>query len=73
MPGQLITWVPPELHHESHQPVQSRGVDFVSIHFHETHGVAGNSAMIIPLDSLLLGNGSVGLRQTKDYRASEEC
>ena len=52
--------------------MQLRGVHAIFIHSYETHGVSDNSAMIVPLDDLLLGNGSVRPLIAKDFRASGE-
>ena len=47
-----------------------RGIDAIFIGFSESHGVIDNSAMLIPLEPLLTGIGSIALLRTHDYNVS---
>ena len=68
MPGQLLTYVPAEIHREAFIRTGARGVDAVFIGFAESHGVIQNSALLIPLEALLTGSGSVKPVQNKDWK-----
>jgi len=45
-----------------------RGLEAIFVGFYEAHGVIDNSAMLIPLEALLTGTGSVKPFRTRDYK-----
>ena len=69
MPGQLVTYVPAPAHQEALQRSGPRRIDAIFMGFHESHGLIDNScSMLVPLEALLTGSGSVRPLRTKDYR-----
>ena len=68
MPGQSVSYVPAPVQTQASMKVGPRGVDAIFIGFSESHGVIDNSAMLIPLEPLLTGIGSIALLRTRDYK-----
>jgi len=68
MIGQLVSFVPAEIHQSSYQRCGPRGVDAIFIGFDEENGIIKNIAKLIPLEALLTGSGSSRLITTKDWK-----
>ena len=66
--GQLITYVPLDGHREAHQRMEPRGIEAVFVGFAESHGIIHNTALLIPLEAILTGLGSVKPILTKEFR-----
>ena len=73
MPGQLVTYVPAEVHKRASAKVGPRGLDAIFIGFFEAHGKIDSSGLLIPLEPLLTGVGSISPLRTKDFRIPGEA
>ena len=72
MPGQLVTYVPAPVHTKASMRVGTRGIDAIFVGFWEAHGEIDNSAMLIPLEAILTGVGSISPIRTRDYKLPVE-
>ena len=70
MVGQLLTFVPAQVHLEAYQRCGPRAIEAIFVGFAENHGSIENVAMLIPLEALLAGTGSVKQMLTTDWRQS---
>ena len=72
MPGQLVTCVTAPVHTKASHRIGPRGVDAISVGFWEAHGRIDNGAMLIPLETLLMGVGSITPIRTRDFKMLSE-
>ena len=72
MPGQLVTYAPAPVNLEAADRTGPRGFEAIFLGFSETHGIIDNSAILLPLETLLLGTGYIRPLRTKDYRVPAE-
>ena len=73
MPGQLVTYVPAEVHKQASGKTGPRGLKAIFIGFYEAHGKIDSSGLLIPLEPLLSGVGSISPVRTKDYKIPSEA
>ena len=70
MPGQLVTYVPSEDYKFAYQKAGAKGIEAIFMGFYGVHGSIDNSGLLIPLEALLVGTGSVKPFRTKDYKVT---
>ena len=68
MIGQLVTFVPAEIHQHSYQRCGPRGVDAIFVGFVKEDSIIKNIAKLVPLEGSLTGSGSVRPIITKDWK-----